>query len=209
MSTWDFRKESFTDVAGANTVAGLLAGNQPYAEADTLKSKRNVIATNKGWVRRTNGTGNRAGRQFDEVLVAAHPGGADGYESAAHLGFPDVAQVYYGANTKSDGEYSTAEVMDINVVFNEPVWFNTVDDAKLTLSFAGATFDANTTNGIINANNTIVFKGTPVSTGSQKVAAQSITEVAAGLVSLNVGGESANLVITGAVSNTAGSVTVA
>jgi hypothetical protein len=196
MSTWDFRKESFTDVAGANTVAGLLAGNQPFSEADTLKSKRNVIATNKGWVRRTNGTGNRAGRQIDEVLVT-------------HLGFPDVAQVYYGANTKSDGEYSTAVVMDINVVFNEPVWFNTANNAKLTLSFAGATFDANTTNGIINANNTIVFKGTPVSTGSQKVAAQSITEVAAGLVSLNVGGETANLVITGAVSNTAGSVTVA
>ena len=208
MSTWDFAHEDQTDQAGANTVAGILAGHQPHFEADNLASKRNVILTDKGWVRRLNKTTDGRDRQLDEVLVAAHPSTSEGYTAVAISGPPDVAQVYFGANTAAAGAYTTAATMDINVVFNEPVVFNTGNDAELTLSFAGATFEANTTNGIINANNTLVFKGTPSSTGSQKVAGQVISEVAAGLVSLNASGASANLTITGAVSNTAGSVTI-
>jgi hypothetical protein len=72
MSTWDFRRESTATKSGANNVAGILAGYQPFAEADNIASKRNVIATSKGWVRRQNKTdsdGNK--RTMDEVLVAA------------------------------------------------------------------------------------------------------------------------------------------
>jgi hypothetical protein len=52
MSNWGFSRESTQVASGANTVAGIKAGYQPFAQADTLASKRNVIATSKGWVRR-------------------------------------------------------------------------------------------------------------------------------------------------------------
>jgi hypothetical protein len=48
MSTWDFRREITATKSGANNVAGILAGYQPFAEADNIASKRNVIATSKG-----------------------------------------------------------------------------------------------------------------------------------------------------------------
>ena len=69
MSTWRFDKESNTDYQGSNTVAGQLAGHQPHFQADTLSSKRNVIATEKGWIRRTHkkNDGSSVTRQIDEV----------------------------------------------------------------------------------------------------------------------------------------------
>ena len=71
MSTWGFGQESNQGAAGANTVAAIIKGHQPHYEADNMASKRNVIATTSGWVRRTHGTGSRATRTFDEIIVAA------------------------------------------------------------------------------------------------------------------------------------------
>jgi hypothetical protein len=71
----------------------------------------------------------------------------------------------------------------------------------------------NSNTGITNANNTLVFT-LPVTAGdagSYKIQAQSVinaTATAANLVSLNTGSESANLVITGAVSNTVGTIVI-
>ena len=53
MTGWGFRPESGQSAAGANTIAARAKGFQPYYAFDGgggMASKRNVIATNKGWV---------------------------------------------------------------------------------------------------------------------------------------------------------------
>lgn len=217
MSTWNFTRESQATATGANTVAGLLAGNQPFAEADTLRSKRNVIATDRGWVRRQIKTTDGRVRVQDEVLVAAHP--ADGFSYAAntHLGNPDIAQIYLSATDLTS--VANGATLNVYVVFNEPVKHSgAAGDLVLTIAntVSGAVLTANasavnTNTGIVTANNTLVFQTTPVEVGTYKINAQTISNVtatAANLVSLNEGSESANLVVTGAVSNALGSFIV-
>ena len=223
MSTWRFDKESNTDYQGANTVAGQLAGHQPHFQADTLSSKRNVIATEKGWIRRTHKNTDGNQRQIDEVLVAAHPGSAGatgGYSGIAYLGFPDIAQVYL--NSTSISAAYVGENVSVYVVMNEPVkhsgaagslQITVANTAGGNSSLVATATAVNSNTGITNANNTLVFT-LPVTAGdagSYKIQAQSVinaTATAANLVSLNTGSESANLVITGAVSNTVGTIVI-
>jgi hypothetical protein len=223
MSTWRFDKESNTDYQGANTVAGQLAGHQPHFQADTLSSKRNVIATEKGWIRRTHKNTDGNQRQIDEVLVAAHPGSAGatgGYSGIAYLGFPDIAQVYL--NSTSISAAYGGENVSVYVVMNEPVkhsgaagslQITVANTAGGNSSLVATATAVNSNTGITNANNTLVFT-LPVTAGdagSYKIQAQSVinaTAAAANLVSLNAGSESANLVITGAVSNTVGTIVI-
>lgn len=210
MSRWDFAKEGTHPAAGANSVAGLEAGFQPYFEADNHASKRNVIATNVGWVRRQNYTdvhGNS--RTKDEILVAANPGTSEGYVSADYLGFPDIAQLYVSTE-------NSANSINVYVVFNEPVYFKgSANNLTITLAnTAGGNSQVATANAsirdITNANNTVIFKVTGAQPGTYKIHANTIAVVAgsANLNSLNSGGEDANLVITGAVSNTLGTFTI-
>jgi hypothetical protein len=223
MSTWRFDKESNTDYQGANTVAGQLAGHQPHFQADILSSKRNVIATDKGWIRRTHKNTDGNQRQIDEVLVAAHPGSAGatgGYSGIAYLGFPDIAQVYL--NSTSISAAYGGENVSVYVVMNEPVkhsgaagslQITVANTAGGNSSLVATATAVNSNTGITNANNTLVFT-LPVTAGdagSYKIQAQSVinaTAAAANLVSLNAGSESANLVITGAVSNTVGTIVI-
>ena len=223
MSTWRFDKESNTDYQGANTVAGQLAGHQPHFQADTLSSKRNVIATEKGWIRRTHKNTDGNQRQIDEVLVAAHPGSAGatgGYSGIAYLGFPDIAQVYL--NSTSISAAYGGENVSVYVVMNEPVkhsgaagslQITVANTAGGNSSLVATATAVNSNTGITNANNTLVFT-LPVTAGdagSYKIQAQTVinaTATAANLVSLNTGSESANLVITGAVSNTVGTIVI-
>lgn len=234
MSRWGFDKEGNTDYQGANTYATQIAGNQPYENADVLTSKRNVIATDKGWTRRTHkkNAGSATTRQIDEVLVAASPGGTaalkGGYANSAYLGFPDIAQVYL-ANSSSEGVISIAALdgaggsqHELCVVFNEPVKHSGAA-GSLKLTFANTAGGnsgvvavaavGNSNTEIKNANNTLVFTFTPTAgdAGSYNVGAQAIinaTSTSANLVSLNHGFASANLVITGAVANTLGTFTI-
>ena len=223
MSTWRFDKESNTDYQGANTVAGQLAGHQLHFQADILSSKRNVIATDKGWIRRTHKNTDGNQRQIDEVLVAAHPGSAGatgGYSGIAYLGFPDIAQVYL--NSTSISAAYGGENVSVYVVMNEPVkhsgaagslQITVANTAGGNSSLVATATAVNSNTGITNANNTLVFT-LPVTAGdagSYKIQAQSVinaTAAAANLVSLNAGSESANLVITGAVSNTVGTIVI-
>ena len=223
MSTWRFDKESNTDYQGANTVAGQLAGHQPHFQADTLSSKRNVIATEKGWIRRTHKNTDGNQRQIDEVIVAAHPGSAGatgGYSGIAYLGFPDIAQVYLDS-TSISAAYG-GENVSVYVVMNEPVkhsgaagslQITVANTAGGNSSLVATATAVNSITGITNANNTLVFT-LPVTAGdagSYKIQAQTVinaTATAANLVSLNAGSESANLVITGAVSNTVGTIVI-
>ena len=120
MPGWGFRPESGQSAAGANTIAARAKGFQPYYAFDGgggMASKRNVIATNKGWVRREYvGT-----RLKEEVIVAANPGvaGKD-YTSNAYLNSPDIAQIYVKLNANG---YIGANVASANlyVVLNTPI----------------------------------------------------------------------------------------
>ena len=208
---WDFRKESTQDQKGANTAAGFVAGYQPFAEADTLSSKRNVVATEKGWVRRQNYTDvHGTVRVKEEVLVAAHPGFAarGGYANSVYLGTPDISILQL-----NDTDYTTSELVTVYVTFNEPL----VTTANVTLTaterdgVTTAAFTSNTTNGTgsvakfyeYGANNTLVFTSdAALSAGNWKFRTDLVVDAAGTLVSWNVDGENANTVLSAPVSNT-------
>ena len=218
MPGWGFRPESGQSAEGANTIAARAKGFQPYYAFDGgggMASKRNVIATNKGWVRREYvGT-----RKKEEVIVAANPGvaGKD-YTSNAYLNSPDVAQRYVKLNANG---YIGANTNNANlyVVFNTPIHHKasgnlvTIVVSNTIGGNIGNTLFANTAaqNRIIAANNTLVFRMPPLRGGSGSVAAT--YKVAAQNIRVNGGGNplynpddgatmpAANLVITGAVAN--------
>lgn len=217
MSLWDFRHEDASTKAGANTQAGIKAGQQPFAGNWTQREKRNVILTDIGWVRRTNGSGGRAGRVHDEILVSAHPGGGDNnsYSSNAHAEHPDISQIYF----QSGGAVSNGGIANVYVVFNQPL-INAGLTGKLKLTVANTSGgnavvayanNGNDSNTVIGANNTVVFRFVTPGAGTYKVNSQTIanaTSTSANLSSRNTGTRVANLEITGAVSNSAGSLVI-
>jgi hypothetical protein len=217
MSAWGFNRESNRSVLGANTAAGYAKGNQPYAEAHHIASKRNVIATNVGWVRRTHKTTHGNARVIDEVLVAAHPGvaGKD-YTSNTYLGQPDIAQTYVKLN--ANGFISANVSANLYVVFNTPVGSRasgnlcSISLANTVSGNHGLAYWSNTaTARITNANNTLVFQmpplqgggaGSGTATATYKVNAQTISVSGNPVYNPDDGiTASANLVITGAVAN--------
>lgn len=255
MPQWGYLKDSATVKSGANTLAGLSAGQQPFSGTTDGQSswKRNVIATNLGWVRRLNKTTDSTARQQDEVLVAANPaltsGTDDGYANAAHLGFPDIAQLYISSNSTNGNALQANTYANVYVVFNEPIRHkkgSTTSNGHVIYSFRVAnTISGNTAiayhsghtavaarkqggSTIDNANNTLVFRvylpwvsgktstykinsNTIVSNGITAAGVLNGTSISANIVTLNIptaGGETANLVITGAVSNNFGTFTV-
>ena len=229
MSSWGFGPEKNNSNDSSNATAGVKAGNQAFVH-DQKKEKRNVIATNKGWVRREHrlmngGTASSVTRQIDEVLVAA--GNKDGAPST-HLGFPDIAQIYFANSTNDDVTSITPETggggaeHQVRVVFNEPIKYNEAAGSKVgkgvlsrvtgsgnsTITATAASV-ARTNTNITGANNTMIFRFTPTSgdAGTYKVAAATagIANGVSGTLtikSLN-SSEAANVTITGAVSNAA------
>lgn len=229
MALWNFDKDSTKVVSGANTAAGLVAGQQPFGgHTDGFSAwKRNVIITPAGWVRRQNKTDlNANDRQQDEVLVSANPGRAEGYSNNAYLGFPDITQIYISSNSTGGNALVRSATANVYVVFNEPIRHkggsgfmrfrvaNTITGNTIIATGTAAT--AAPTN-IINANNTLVFGFKPSVAGTYKVNSNTIVfssatggTFAANLVSGTTAGntKSANLVISGAVSNNMGTFTV-
>ena len=229
MPSWGFGPEKNNSNDSSNATAGVKAGNQAFVH-DQKKEKRNVIATNKGWVRREHrlmngGTASSVTRQIDEVLVAA--GNKDGAPST-HLGFPDIAQIYFANSTNDDVTSITPETggggaeHQVRVVFNEPIKYNEAAGSKVgkvVLSkvtgsgnspiTATATSVARTNTNITGANNTMIFRFTPTSgdAGTYKVAAATagIANGVSGTLTIKGlnSSEAANVTITGAVSNAA------
>ena len=214
MSSWGFGRESTQVAAGANTVAGIKKGFQPFVEAGNEASKRNVIITNKGWVRREH----RGTRQIEEVIVAANPGvqGKD-YSSNTYTGNPDISQIYVKLNANGYIGANTTGA-NLHVVFNAPIHHKasgnlcTIVVANTVGGNIGNTLFANTAaqGRIINANNTLVFRmpklqgGTGNAKATYKIQAQSIRVHQGGNPLYNPDDgttQAANLVITGAVSN--------
>ena len=229
MPSWGFGPEKNNSNDSSNATAGVKAGNQAFVH-DQKKEKRNVIATNKGWVRREHrlmngGTASSVTRQIDEVLVAA--GNKDAAPSS-NLGFPDIAQIYFANSTNDDVTSITPETggggaeHQVRVVFNEPIKYNEAAGSKVgkvvlskvtgsgnSTITATATSVARTNTNITGANNTMIFRFTPTSgdAGTYKVAAATagIANGVSGTLtikSLN-SSEAANVTITGAVSNAA------
>ena len=231
MPSWGFGPEKNNSNSGTGATSGIKAGNQAFVH-DQKKEKRNVIATNKGWVRREHrlmngGTASSVTRQIDEVLVAA--GNKDGAPST-HLGFPDIAQIYFANSTNDDVTSITPETggggaeHQVRVVFNEPIKYDegfSNKPGKVVLTRvtgsgnstitaiatgSGATLRANT--ATTGANNTLVFNFTPTSgdAGTYKVAAATTAIAnavtgAVNLIGLENDSAAANVTITGAVSN--------
>ena len=214
MSTWDFRIESTATKSGANNVAGILACYQPFVEADNIASKRNVIATSKGWVRRQNKTdlnGNK--RTMDEVLIAAAPGSGLYYNSNTYLGKADIAQMYIKLNANS--VISANVSANLYVVFNGPIKFKNSGNA-MSINIANtiggnhavARFTAQTSSNLIGANNTLIFTMPKLQGGAGSVKAtyhinaQAITVTGMPLYNPEqTTTHSANVTITGAVAN--------
>ena len=214
MSSWGFGRESTQVAAGANTVAGIKKGFQPFVEAGNEASKRNVIITNKGWVRREH----RGSRQIEEVIVAANPGVQNkDYSSNTYTGNPDISQIYVKLNANGYIGANTTGA-NLHVVFNAPIHHKasgnlcTIVVSNTVGGNIGNTLFANTAaqSRIINANNTLVFRmpklqgGTGNAKATYKIQAQSIRVHQGGNPLYNPDDgttKAANLVITGAVSN--------
>ena len=117
MTQWDFKRESNQPATGANTVAGILKGYQPFAATTNMAEKRNVIATTAGWVRREHRVSVHGGtRTLNEVLVAAAPGSGLFYNSNTHLGKADMSQIYVIRN--ANGVISALVSSNLCVVFS-------------------------------------------------------------------------------------------
>jgi hypothetical protein len=195
MSKWDFRKEP--------------NGNEPFYNADVEASKRNVIATEKGWVRRityTDTHGNE--RTKDEIVVAANPavtGAFDGYANSAFLGFPDVSVI-----TLSDGPYTVGAEMFINISFNEAISNTTVSlitpEILVTNNEGSTTHTALGNTSITEADNTLTFRFTPDKAGTFQIGAQTLGSDP-GFVAV-AGGEAANLEIDATTAAALGTFTV-
>lgn len=227
MALWGFNKESTQTASGANTEAGMKAGYRPLPTSDgighsydagsgltDLANKRNVIVTSKGWVRRINRVSDGNQRQFDEVIVAANPGGGLDYSSNTYMGRPDICEIYVKLN--ANGVISAnASGANLYIVFNTPIHkrpsgnlmsitiANTVGGnnavARIT---AAAAARANV------ANNVMVFTMPPLqggagsAKGTYKINAQTITVTGNPLYNPDYGvTTTANLQISGAVSN--------
>lgn len=244
MPLWGFKRSKNESATGTlNSAASYKKGQQPDADSKGIAKagKRNVIATNAGWVRRTVGTGARSGRTHDEIIVAANPGIAlDGYANSAHLGFPDITAAYITSSANAEHTTKLAngnisitggdQVATLQLVFNEPVSFYAptggLANLQITATFesntagivaANVIFNSNITSGAIHtANNIVPFtsNGALLAGVTYKVRAQSLVQHSAnatvGLRALNDPDrlETANVVFTGAASNTLPAFTV-
>jgi len=223
MALWNFNKESTHPAAGANNDAGRRAGFQPSVDGDVtnMVGKRNVILTDAGWVFRVNKTDVHGNiRKQEQTIVAANPGSVNNGYNANNFTFkPDIAQVYVKLN--ANGYISANVAANLYVVYNTPI-AHKASGNLISLTIANVTsgnhgvalFSNNATARITGANNTLVFKmpklragaaGSGKNTAVYQINAQSLVCVGGGhsLYNPDKGTtRSANLVLTGAVSNT-------
>ena len=136
MAQWGYSRENSQTKAGANTVASLKAGQQPFCGTTDGREpwKRNVVATTKGWVRRTNRGTVNGSRTHDEILVAGQPGRESGGGSVAfryiantNLGAPDISEIFVKLNANNVIVANVSS--NLYVVFNQPVHMTATGNA--------------------------------------------------------------------------------
>lgn len=163
----------------------------------TRAEKRNVIATDVGFVRRqVKGT-----RVMDEILVAI-----DGLANTTNFGAPTIDDMYHSIDTVVANTPITTYI-----VFDEPINVNANAQIQVANTVGGAEVVAVANTTLYHAQNSIGFTWTPTVAGTYKVQAQTVannTSTALNFTSRNSGNEAASLVISGPVSNTAGLVIV-
>lgn len=109
----------------------------------TDAEKREVYATEEGWVKRTAGTGGRAGRVHEEILVAIGDL-AGGTSATASLGTGTISSINWNISAFDKSEGGT---LSVTVNYNEEVTvtgtpqLTVVNNAKAnhTLSYASGT----------------------------------------------------------------------
>lgn len=188
------------------------SGKKP---GDTAANKRNVVATNAGWVRRTVYTDVHSNvRIKDEPLVAI--GNLPGEVT---MGNPDVTEIYVANNTGGTA-LKRGQINYVYVVYSEPVSIGaSASPIRLnianTISGNAVVATSNTNKAsIVNANNTLVFKfkvyANTSGVGTYKIQAQTMSNTAQHKVYSLIGGaaETANAVISAAVSNTLSTFTI-
>lgn len=188
------------------------SGRPPIAINGT---KRNVIATPAGWVRRITYTDVHSNvRTKEETLVALGD-----LPSEVTMGNPDVTEIYT-TNTTGGSILRRGRVNFVYVVYSEPLSIG-ASSSPVRLTVANTTggnsvIATSNTNklSITNANNTLVFKfkvgNTTFGQGTYKVQAQNMSNTAQHKVYSIWGGasETANLNISALVSNTLGSFSI-
>lgn len=171
--------------------------------------KRKVIATERGFVYRTNYTdvhGNS--RSKDEILV-----NLEGAANSTNFGAPSISDAWF-ANTT----YANNTVVTFTLSFDEPIAYanSTIGALKVTMAntvagVAGLTATSNTT--IFGANNQIRFTFTPTAAGTYAITgAQTMTNATAtaisSLKSVNSGNEAITLTISAPEAALAGTVVI-
>ena len=149
----------------------------------TDAEKRDVYATKQGWVKRTTGTGGRAGRVHEETLVAI--GDLHGGDSAVEgLGAGTISAVSFGTTelTAAGGPFQ------VKVHFNEQVTISTASPLMvLTNDQTGGGTSANFTltmdGALPQTNNTFTFSTTIP--GAGEVAVNDVLSVAAQTINNN------------------------
>ena len=185
-----------------------LWGNSDAVESKpkhlTAAEKLNTYATEKGWVKKITGTGNRAGRIQEEVLVAIG-------DLSTSLNLADITAIDWNISEfdKSDGG-----TLSVTVTFNEEVEVAT-DGGTPTLTVVN---DTNSNHTLSYASGTgtneLVFSLT-IAAGNAATDADDVLSIGTNAMSLNSGtvkdaGTSDNATITNssAIGTAAGTITV-
>ncbi len=138
--------------------------------------KRDVYATNEGWVKRTTGTGDRANRVHEEILVAIGElsGGVSGTKKLAAGTISSVRFISTALGAADGGPFS------VEVIYNEKVDVTGTPQVTVTSTGANHTLDYASGSGT----NRLTFTST---IAANAAAENDVLSIAAGNIALNSG----------------------
>jgi len=158
------------------------------------KTKRNLILTSIGWVRRQV----KGSRRINEIIVPFN-------NSANNAGRPVITDLWHSVST-----LSVNTTVNTWMSFSQPI--SSTSALKITVAnTAGGNTIVARANTSVYGTNKLLFRWKPAVTGTYKVQAQTIanaTATASNVRSTNTGNTVCLRVITGTVSNTGGSLIV-
>ena len=166
------------------------------------KQKRNVVATDQGFVRKITYTDSDGSlRRRNEVLVPLK-----GVANSSNFGAPTITDVWH---TTDRAVINTP--LKVFVSYSEPLTVSGGVKLNVANTAGGSAKVAVAPATLVNSENTLAFTWTPTVAGTYKVQAQTMANSSATAINLrssNAGTEVAPLVISGPASNTAGLVIV-
>lgn len=167
----------------------------------TRQQRRNIMATDQGWVSRRRYVDQHGRTRTKEVMLVP----INGLANSTFMGSPDIDDLWFSRTA-----VTTGTVVNTWISFNEPI--TSTSPMRLTVAnTAGGAVRTATANTTVYGTNKLLFRWTPTVAGTYKVQAQNIvnsTLTATNIRSANSGTEPVSLVISGPVSNTGGLVIV-